>query len=572
MTEATNLSVGIVDEDGSALSRQIAEALRPPTFQPPVQIPASDIDPMMDKDKLLFVVEIPPNFEADLRAQRKTGVQVNVDATAVAQAGNGASYLRTAIANEIQRFLSGKDDSTAAPINLVTRAAFNPNLKTSWFSAMTQVINQITMLTVILTGAALIREREQGTVEHLLVMPIVAPEIMIAKMIANGLVILVAATLSIQFVVHWWIGSPINGSLVLFVFGAAIYSLVVAALGIMLGTLATTMGQFGLLAIPVLMVTQLLSGSSTPMESMPVWLQYIVQTVSPTPHFVLVRAGRAVPRRGHHARLARAPRDGRRSAWSTTRRPGAVPARHFRRVKSRTSGTLSPRSFDRLCDEAQATERADRRDRRPAVRKSVDSPLLLQRGRAARLSRAAENLLGHAARLALRNQPVDEQGGEAVHQPPGGERRGALVLRLRLRAGDDLLEEPERLVHRLVELGVAGAFDHQRPEHQAEQPALLERELDIGEAHADQRFGRLRRQPSSRRSARGTLRRRPRRAGPPCCRSADRRPSPTRRRGARSRAGRRLPGRFRRVSRGLRPASRSAGSRADKAGGQGYRP
>ena len=286
VTEASNLSVGIVDEDGSALSRQIAEALKMPTFQPPVHITASDIDPMMDQGKLLFVVEIPPNFEADIRAQRQTGVQVNVDATAVAQAGNGSAYLRTAIGNEIQRFISGKDASTAAPINLVVRAAFNPNLKTSWFSAMTQVINQITMLTVILTGAALIREREQGTVEHLLVMPIVAPEIMVAKMIANALVILVAATLSLQFVVHWWIGSPINGSLLLFVFGAAIYALVVAALGIMLGTLATTMGQFGLLAIPVLMVTQLLSGSSTPMESMPVWLQYVVQTVSPTPHFV----------------------------------------------------------------------------------------------------------------------------------------------------------------------------------------------------------------------------------------------------------------------------------------------
>jgi len=70
------------------------------------------------------------------------------------------------------------------------------------------------------------------------------------------------------------------------VLGAAIYALVVAALGIMLGTLATTMGQFGLLAMPVLMVTQLLSGSSTPMESMPVWLQYAMKTISPTPHFV----------------------------------------------------------------------------------------------------------------------------------------------------------------------------------------------------------------------------------------------------------------------------------------------
>jgi ABC-2 type transport system permease protein len=53
-----------------------------------------------------------------------------------------------------------------------------------------------------------------------------------------------------------------------------------------LGTIATTMGQFGLLAIPVLVVMQLLSGSSTPMESMPVWLQYLMRTISPTPHFV----------------------------------------------------------------------------------------------------------------------------------------------------------------------------------------------------------------------------------------------------------------------------------------------
>jgi ABC-2 type transport system permease protein len=287
VTEATNLSVGIVDEDGSDLSRQIAEGLRLPTFQPPVQITASDLDPMMDQGKLLFVVEIPPNFEADIRAQRKTGLQINVDATAVAQAGNGSGYLNTAIANEIQKFISATGGgSAAAPINLVVRAAFNPNLKTAWFSAMTQVINQITMLTVILTGAALIREREQGTVEHLLVMPVVPSEIMLAKMIANGLVILVAAMLSLQFVVHWWIGSPINGSLLLFLLGAAIYALVVAALGILLGTLATTMGQFGLLAMPVLIVTQLLSGSSTPMESMPVWLQYVMRTISPTPHFV----------------------------------------------------------------------------------------------------------------------------------------------------------------------------------------------------------------------------------------------------------------------------------------------
>jgi ABC-2 type transport system permease protein len=286
VTEATNLSVGIVDEDGSELSRQIAEALVPPTFQRAVQIRATDIDSVMDQGRLLFVVEIPPNFQADILAQHKTSLQINVDATAVAQAGNGASYLKNAISNEVQSFISGREGTKSLPINVVVRAMFNPNLKTAWFSAMTQVINQITLLTVILTGAALIREREQGTVEHLLVMPVVPAEIMLAKMLANGVVILVAAMLSLRFVVGWWLGVPITGSLILFLFGAALYALAVAALGIMLGTLATTMGQFGLLAMPVLMVTQLLSGSSTPMESMPVWLQYVMQTISPTPHFV----------------------------------------------------------------------------------------------------------------------------------------------------------------------------------------------------------------------------------------------------------------------------------------------
>jgi ABC-2 type transport system permease protein len=297
VTEATNLSVGIVDEDGSDLSRGIAESLVRPTFQPAVHIRASDVDSMMNKGELLFVVEIPPNFQADILAQRKTSLQINVDATAVAQAGNGANYLKSSISNEIRDFLSKRGlGPPASPINLVVRARFNPNLKTSWFSAMTQVINQITLLTVILTGAALIREREQGTVEHLLVMPVVPAEIMLAKMFANGLVILAAAMFSLEFVVHLWIGAPIVGSLLLFLVGAAIYALVVAALGILLGTLSTTMGQFGLLAMPVLMVTQLLSGSSTPMESMPVWLQYVMKTISPTPHFVAF--GQAVLFRG----------------------------------------------------------------------------------------------------------------------------------------------------------------------------------------------------------------------------------------------------------------------------------
>ena len=285
-TEATDLTVGVVDEDNSDLSHRLVDALNPPLFKRPVLISADEIDANMNDGRLIFVLEIPPSFESKLLAGRDPSLQINVDATAMAKAGNGAVYLQTIIAQEIAKFQAGREGATSQPANVVIRAKFNPDMYAYWFSSVMQIVNNITMLAVILTGAALIREREQGTVEHLLVMPVVPPEIMLSKIIANGLVILIAAGLSLAFVVQWLLKVPIAGSLVLFLAGPTLYALTVAALGILLGTIATTMGQFALLAAPVLLIMQLLSGGATPMESMPVWLQHVMRIISPTPHFV----------------------------------------------------------------------------------------------------------------------------------------------------------------------------------------------------------------------------------------------------------------------------------------------
>jgi ABC-2 type transport system permease protein len=141
------------------------------------------------------------------------------------------------------------------------------------------------MLTIVLTGAALIREREHGTVEHLLVMPVRPAEIMTAKIWANGLVIVVVAILSLWFVVHSVLRVPLSGSMPLFLGGTVLYEISVAALGILLATFTGTMGQFGLLVVPVLVILNLLSGSATPPESMPPWLINVMQ-FTPTPHFV----------------------------------------------------------------------------------------------------------------------------------------------------------------------------------------------------------------------------------------------------------------------------------------------
>jgi ABC-2 type transport system permease protein len=240
----------------------------------------------MESQRFVFVIEIPPRFEKDILAGRQPSVQIDVDATAVSQAFNGMTYIQNVIVNYVSEFVAGREGLMGVPVKAVTHVLFNPNLYSRWFTAVTQVISNLTMLAIILTGAALIREREQGTVEHLLVMPVVPVEIMLSKIVANAIVILGAAALSMKFVVEGWLDVPIAGSPLLFFAGSCIFVFTVGSLGIALGTIASTMGQFGLLQLPVLLVLMLLSGATTPMESMPVWLQYLMKTVSPMPHFV----------------------------------------------------------------------------------------------------------------------------------------------------------------------------------------------------------------------------------------------------------------------------------------------
>jgi ABC-2 type transport system permease protein len=284
-TEVRNAAVAIVDEDGSPLSRRIRDALLPPRFLPPAPLTVQEIDARMDTGRYTFVIDIPPDFQTDVVRGRRPALQLNVDATAMTQAGMGASYIQSIIAQELTAFLGGPATVATPPVTLVIRAQFNPNLDVSPFMAVVQLINSITLIAMFLAGAALIREREHGTIEHLLVMPLTPTEIMLAKIWANGLVIVVATALSLRLVVQAWLGLAIAGSMALFVGGVAIYLFAIASLSIFLATLARSMPQFALLAFPVFIIMNLLSGGNTPLDSMPPLLQTVMQG-SPSTHFV----------------------------------------------------------------------------------------------------------------------------------------------------------------------------------------------------------------------------------------------------------------------------------------------
>ncbi|AOY96461.1 hypothetical protein BKK79_33410 [Cupriavidus sp. USMAA2-4] len=283
--EVSNASVAIVDGDQSALSRHLRDAIQPPYFKPPVDVDRRAIDAELDRGRYIFAIEIPPDFEANVLAGRSPSLQVLVDATAMTQAGLGAAYLQEILTGETLAFLRARNLQAQLPAVAVMRVQFNPNTESYWFTSTMQIVVNITVLSIILVGAAVIREREHGTIEHLLVMPVRASEIAAAKIIANGSVIFLVSLLSLWLVVNLWLRVPLQGSLALFALSTALYLFSVTALGMWLATLAPAMPQFGLLAVPTYAVAYLLSGAATPVQSMPAAMQPVVQFL-PTTQFV----------------------------------------------------------------------------------------------------------------------------------------------------------------------------------------------------------------------------------------------------------------------------------------------
>ena len=278
-------AIAVVDEDQSPLSQRIVTAFYPPTFMKPTAIGLQDMDAGMDAGRFTFVMDIPPDFQSDVLAGKQPSIQLNVDATQMSQAFLGAGYIQSIALGEVAEFLAGDRIVSTPVVELAMRNRFNPGLDNTWFMGVMELINNVTMLSIVLTGAALIREREHGTIEHLLVLPLKPSEIMLAKVWAMGAVVLLATALALQFVLRDGLGMPVSGSIGLFLTGCALHLFATTSMGIYLGTVARSMPQLGLLMILVLLPLQILSGGMTPTESMPDLVRYLMMG-APTTHFV----------------------------------------------------------------------------------------------------------------------------------------------------------------------------------------------------------------------------------------------------------------------------------------------
>lgn len=283
-SEVKNASVAVVDNDGSALSRRLKESLILPSFKKVQEVDAADTDRLTDNGEYTFVVDIPPDYQRDVLAGRNPKIQVQADATAMTQAALGSSYIEQIFSREIKNFLHERDSAPA--MKTAVNVLYNPNYSSKWFMGGMNILGNLNLLTLLLVGAAVIRERERGTLEHVLVMPVRSSEIAISKILANGVVLLAVVTASLYLVVHHTLGVPLpDGATARFAIGAAAFIFSIASLGIMLAIAAPTMPQFGLLVIPVYIVMYMLSGAASPVENMPELAQRLTQ-FSPATVFV----------------------------------------------------------------------------------------------------------------------------------------------------------------------------------------------------------------------------------------------------------------------------------------------
>lgn len=281
------IPISIVDEDASELSFRLSDAFLLPYFTKPKQISLYEVDHRMNVGLDTFSIDIPPEFEKDMLAGRAPAIQVNIDATQIAQAFTGNEDIKEILKSEVNAYMGGHRSDAPPQIDNVIRIRFNQGLEQSWFGGVMEIISNITLLSMVLTGAALIREREHGTVEHLLVMPVTPFEIMVSKIWAMGLVVLVASFFSLIIVVKWLLAVQISGSILLFMLGTICQLFATTALGIFLGTIARSMPQFGLLLILLLIPLQVLAGTLTPRESMPIFVQKIM-LLAPNTYFVMI--------------------------------------------------------------------------------------------------------------------------------------------------------------------------------------------------------------------------------------------------------------------------------------------
>jgi len=292
-----NASLLVRDADHSVSSRELIHRFQAPFFR----LEGELADPQegirrLDRGKAMAVLEIPPRFHEQLMTGEPTAVQLLVDTTNSPQGLSAASYAARIVVRfgqETGLAQVGNTEESSQNLPLVVsdhRVWYNQDQNDTWFESISHLLRQITIFSILLPAAALVREKERGTVEQLLVSPLTPFQIMLSKVLAMTVVILCATAVALFGVIRPAFGVPIKGSVVLFFGLTALFVFSNAGMGLAAATLTRNQAQVGMMTLLVVAPMLLLSGLAAPMEAMPAWVRHLM-VLSPLRYFVEITHG-----------------------------------------------------------------------------------------------------------------------------------------------------------------------------------------------------------------------------------------------------------------------------------------
>jgi ABC-2 type transport system permease protein len=282
------------DLDRSGASRELVSRFQPPQFRRAGDVtrPGEALE-RLDRGKEVMLVEIPEGFGRAIEEGQPATAQVLVDTTS-ANTGYLASAYAARIAarygaeRAVERSLGSREALPA--IRNEDRVWFNPTLDERWFATISELLTMITVACILLPAAALVREKERGTIEQLLVSPLTPFQVMFPKVLSMIVVTLFGTAVALFGVLQPLFAVPARGSLLLFFGVTALYAFTNAGLGLLAATFTRRTAQVGMLMLLAVMPIIMLSGIRAPLESMPAWLRATVWFF-PLRHFIDVGYG-----------------------------------------------------------------------------------------------------------------------------------------------------------------------------------------------------------------------------------------------------------------------------------------
>ena len=295
--DVRNIPLAVFDQDRGQAARALLDSYRSSDyFLLTYDVNAeAEIYNLIDSGEAGAGLIIPPNYSTEIRTGGYATVMFifdGTDATATKTALAAAQQIGNAHATEVQNQRlerSGVSVSERLPLEVRTQVWYNPDLEDAYFMVPGLIGIILYMITAILTASAIVRERERGTIEQLIVTPIRSWELVVGK-ITPYVLIALFNTLQTILIGSWWFGVPIRSNMVLILALSSLFLLTSLAIGLLASTIAETQQEAMITVFATMLPAMMLSGYIFPIEAMPEWLRFVSYLIPLRYYLIIIRS------------------------------------------------------------------------------------------------------------------------------------------------------------------------------------------------------------------------------------------------------------------------------------------